>query len=73
MTEEKVDLGTIEAEARAAFGDRAEAWLKRANRLLDGMSPRELAATSGGAAIVLRALRKQARLAHLRAKKPESS
>jgi len=73
MPEKNVDANTIEAEARAAFGDRAEAWLKRANRLLDGMSPRELAATPGGAAVVLAALRKQARLAHLRAKKSPSS
>jgi hypothetical protein len=73
MAGDKADADTVETEARAAFGERAEAWLKRANRLLDGMSPRELAAMPGGAAVVLAALRKQARLAHLRAKKSPSS
>ncbi len=65
MTERRIDLITVKAEARSVFGDSAEAWLRRSNRFLDSMTPLQVAQSPEGAAIVLRVLQQQAGLLHL--------
>jgi len=49
-------LSNVEAEAKKVFGERATSWLYRPHRLLDGMTPHELAQTPEGAWVVLRQL-----------------
>ncbi len=61
MTNTGIDLMTVRAKARAAFGDGAEAWLRRANRQLDGMTPLEMAQSPEGVEVVLSVLAQQSR------------
>ncbi len=64
MVEHGNDLTTVKAEALAVFGDGAEAWLRRANRFLDGMTPLEMAQSPEGAAVVLSVLAQQSGQLH---------
>lgn len=49
-------LSNVEAEARKVLGESAASWLYRPHRLLDGMTPHELAQSPEGAWVVLRQL-----------------
>ena len=48
----------VELEARGLLGDRASAWMVTPSRLLDGITPAELAASPDGARVVLHVLRR---------------
>ena len=48
----------VEAEASRLFGDGASAWLRRPSRLLDGLTPYEVAQSPEGAWVVLAELRR---------------
>jgi uncharacterized protein (DUF2384 family) len=43
----------VEIEARKVLGDRASEWMRKPSKLLDGMTPAELANSSEGARVVL--------------------
>jgi uncharacterized protein (DUF2384 family) len=59
MHDEIDPLRRLEAEAREILADRAERWMQRPNRFLDGLTPRELAQSSAGANLALAALHQQ--------------
>ncbi|HXP74259.1 MAG TPA: MbcA/ParS/Xre antitoxin family protein [Stellaceae bacterium] len=43
----------VENEARKVLGDRAQEWMRKPSKLLDGMAPAELATSREGARVVL--------------------
>jgi uncharacterized protein (DUF2384 family) len=53
-------LTDLEAEARDVLGDQASEWIVRPSRLLDGMTPAEVATTPAGARVVIHELRRAA-------------
>jgi hypothetical protein len=48
----------VASEARTLLGDRASEWMVTPNRMLDGMTPAELATSPEGARVVLHELRR---------------
>ncbi len=52
MTNQETAL-QVAAEARKILGDHAEAWMQRPSKLLDGMTPADLARSKDGARVVL--------------------
>ena len=56
MSTQTDSLLNVEAEAKKVLGDHAASWLYRPHRLLDGMTPHELAQSPEGAWVVLRQL-----------------
>jgi len=58
MAARKETFSNVEAEAKERFGEGASNWLHRPSRLLDGLTPHELAQTPEGAWVVLRELRR---------------
>lgn len=53
-------LETLESEAREILGDRAQEWMQRPSKLLDGMTPAEVAMTPAGKRVVLHELKRAA-------------
>jgi hypothetical protein len=53
-------LLSVEAEVREVLGDRASEWMHRPSKLLDGMTPAEVATTPAGKRIVLHELHRAA-------------
>jgi uncharacterized protein (DUF2384 family) len=53
MADRKRTLLRVEAEAREVFGDRAPEWMVKPSKLLDGISPADLARSQEGARVVL--------------------
>jgi len=47
----------VEAEAQKVLGDHASVWMVKPSRLLDGMTPADLATSPDGARAVLHELR----------------
>jgi len=54
------NLVELEIEAREMLGDHASDWLVKPSRLLDGMTPLEVATTPAGKRVVLYELRRGA-------------
>jgi uncharacterized protein (DUF2384 family) len=52
-----LNLLGVEAEARKVLGDGASVWMVKPSRLLDGMTPADLATSPDGARAVLHELR----------------
>ena len=52
MTEQDTTLD-VTAEARKILGDQADDWMQRPSKLLDGMTPADLARSEDGARVVL--------------------
>jgi hypothetical protein len=61
MDKQSQNLADLEAEARELLGDRTSEWLAKPSRLLDGMTPAEVAVTPAGKRVVLHELRRAAR------------
>ena len=60
MPQRAQSLAELEAEAREFLGDRASEWIAKPSRLLDGMTPAEVATTPAGRRIVIHELRRAA-------------
>jgi len=60
MSSHSQSLVALEALVRQILGDRASEWLVKPSKLLDGMTPAELAATPEDRQVVLQDLRRAA-------------
>ena len=58
MLRHSQSLATLEAEARQVLGDHASDWMVKPSRLLDGMTPAEVATSPEGIRVVLHELRR---------------
>jgi uncharacterized protein (DUF2384 family) len=55
MTDQDTTLD-VAIEARKILGDQADVWMQRPSKLLDGMTPADLARSKDGARVVLHEL-----------------
>jgi uncharacterized protein (DUF2384 family) len=58
MVDRSQSVVRLEAEVREILGDRASEWLVRPSKLLDGLTPAEVAKTPAGKRVVLHELKR---------------